>query len=284
MQQSAASLARFLEASRPLAVVTGAGVSTGSGIPDYRDADGNWKHARPVQFADFVGSAAARRRYWARSFAGWQRMRRAEPNDAHRAISALEASGIVDTLITQNVDGLHGRAGQRRVVDLHGRLDTVSCLDCGQQVSRERFQSDLAVANAGWQAPVSRVRPDGDAELEAADYDAFVVPDCERCGGIMKPDVVFFGESVPKQRVATAVEAVQRAAALLIVGSSLMVFSGFRFARLAHEAGKPLAIVNRGKTRADELATLKLDADCGPLLAQTVALLDGGPNARGLAM
>jgi len=277
-------LARFLEQGRSVTVLTGAGVSTASGIPGYRDRDGNWKHARPVQFGEFVGSKRVRRRYWARSFLGWRRIAGAAPNTAHQALARLEANGLLDTLITQNVDGLHHRAGNQRVIDLHGRLDTVVCLACEQPVDRAVWQQRLADANPGWYGQSAGIRPDGDIDLDDDACQDFRVPDCDSCGGILKPDVVFFGESVPKDRVAFATDAVARAAALLVVGSSLMVFSGFRFARQALETGKPIAILNRGRTRADDMAHLKIDGDCGDVLAKTLSHMNIAAPAAGLAV
>jgi NAD-dependent SIR2 family protein deacetylase len=276
MQARIDTLDQFLDATSSLAVLTGAGVSTASGIPDYRDDDGNWKHARPIQFAEFSTSRRTRQRYWARSFIGWQRFSRARPNTAHAALAALEHAGKVETLITQNVDGLHDAAGSRRVIDLHGDLGRVCCLDCSAQRSREDYQRAMREANPDWHAAVFRHKPDGDAELaEDASLDFSVVP-CERCGGVVKPDVVMFGESVPRERVEDAMAAVERADAMLVVGSSLMLYSGFRFARQAHEQGKPFAILNRGKSRADGLAALKIEADCGPALAAGIQSLTGG--------
>lgn len=264
------TLRKFLDDSDSVTVLTGAGVSTASGIPDYRDASGKWKAAAPIQFAEFAGSDDARRRYWARSYIGWQRFGQAQPNDAHRSLAKLEAAGKIDTLITQNVDKLHTRAGSERVIDLHGDLSQVRCLDCSATLHRTRYQDRLAAANPDWHARVFQYRPDGDAELAEASYDRFEVPGCTACGGRVKPDVVMFGENVPGERVAEAMAAVDRADALLVVGSSLMVYSGFRFARRAHEAGKPIAIVNRGATRADDLATLKVEADCAEALAPAI--------------
>ena len=251
-----------------ITVLTGAGVSTRSGIPDYRDRDGEWKNAPPMQYAEFAGSAMARRRYWARSYVGWQRFGTAKPNAAHRALARLEAAGKIDTVITQNVDRLHTRAGSDRVIDLHGDLGKVRCIDCDATTLRHSFQHALRSANPDWHARVFRYRPDGDVEIAEESHADFAVPGCSNCGGRIKPDVVMFGESVPKQRVEDAMYAVDRADALLVAGSSLMVYSGFRFARRAHESGTPIAIVNRGKTRADDIATLKVDADCGNVLSQ----------------
>jgi NAD-dependent SIR2 family protein deacetylase len=268
MNPDAQVLTEFVKRAKHIAVVSGAGVSTGSGIPDYRDRNGEWKHAKPVQFAQFIGSPAVRQRYWARSFTGWSRIADAEPNAAHAALAALESAGRVDTLITQNVDGLHRRAGSRKVIDLHGRLERVRCLDCQQVTSREAWQQRLGEANRGWRGKAEFYAPDGDASLGEENVSAFNVPGCEDCGGVIKPDVVFFGENVPRGRVASAIEATDRADALLVVGSSLMVFSGYRFARRAAESGKPLAILNRGRTRADDIATLKIDANCEDVLAR----------------
>ncbi len=263
-------LRAFLAAHARIAVLTGAGCSTRSGIPDYRDENGAWRHRRPMTFAEFTGSAAARRRYWARSFAGWRRIDGAAPNAAHAALARLEAQGRVAGIVTQNVDDLHRRAGSRRVIDLHGVLRRVRCLGCGARSPRAAFQARLAAANPGWHAAVSAFAPDGDARLDDAVVDSFRVPDCEACGGLLKPDVVFFGESVPAARVAAAAALVRSSDALLVVGSSLMVLSGFRFARAAHDAGLPLALLNRGVTRADALATHRFEGDCAALLGAAV--------------
>lgn len=246
-------------------VLTGAGVSTDSGIPAYREEEGRWKQPAPMQFRDFAGSALARQRYWARSMVGWQRMSRAAPNAAHRALSDMERRGFLRLLITQNVDGLHSAAGSRSVVDLHGRLDRVICLDCKRLTPRSELQARLVADNADFLERRFETRADGDVELDA-DYAAFRVAACEACGGVLKPDVVFFGENVPVPRVETAMQALEGASALLVVGTSLMVFSGFRFARAAARLRVPIAIVNRGKTRADELSSLKLSGNVGEVL------------------
>ena len=280
MKASTEALGDFLDAASSVAVLTGAGVSTGSGIPDYRDRNGDWKHAQPMQFHEFAGSGVARQRYWARSYVGWRRFGRAEPNAAHRALAKLESEGKVDTLITQNVDRLHSRAGSRRVIDLHGDLGVVVCLACGEEDSRINFQNRLADANVGWHAEVFRYKPDGDAELAEKSHLEFSVPGCRRCDGVLKPDVVMFGESVPKARVSDAMAAVERSDALLVVGSSLMVFSGFRFAKRACELKKPIGIVNRGKTRADELATTKIDSDCRQVLDEAARALSNRETSR----
>jgi len=266
---AAPRLAEWLHAHRRVFVLTGAGCSTDSGIPDYRDASGAWKRSQPVTWQAFLREPATRSRYWARSFVGWPRVARAQPNRTHRALAALEARGTLSLLVTQNVDGLHQRAGSREVVDLHGRIDNVRCLGCGVHVPRERVQAELAARNPGWALRTAGTAPDGDADVE--DTDGFVPPECEACGGMLKPDVVFFGENVPRIRVDAAQAALERSDALLVIGSSLMVYSGYRFARMAREAGLPLAILTRGVTRADSLATLKLDADCGEALSAALA-------------
>lgn len=275
------ALARFLERHPRLFVLTGAGCSTASGIPDDRDPAGEWKHARPVQYADFMARHSVRQRYWARSMLGWPRMAAARPNAAHHTLAALQGRGRVERLVTQNVDGLHQKAGTADVIDLHGRIDTVVCMACRAELARADWQSEVAALNPDWERYVGAAsdRPDGDVDIADADYAGFIVPPCPRCGGVVKPHVVFFGEAVPPGRVADARAALGRADALLVVGSSLMVFSGFRFARYAAEAGKAVAIVNRGRTRADALAGLKVDGDCGKMLGRALEAL--GPGGMG---
>ena len=258
-------LTDFIARARRLFVLTGAGCSTASGIPDYRDADGQWKRTPPVNFQAFMGEASTRQRYWARSLVGWPRFGHAVPNATHHALAALEASGRIEVLLTQNVDVLHQRAGSTRVIDLHGRLDTVRCMGCERRSERERLQQRLLHANPGWDALDAGIAPDGDADLET-DFSAFVVPDCEHCGGLLKPDVVFFGENVPRDRVDTVHAHLQRADAVLVVGSSLMVYSGFRFVQAAAKAGLPVAALNRGRTRADDLFQFKDERDCAEAL------------------
>jgi NAD-dependent SIR2 family protein deacetylase len=264
-------LREFIQAHPRLAVITGAGVSTGSGIPDYRDEQGEWKRARPVEFRPFMTNASVRQRYWARSMIGWPIISRAQPNGAHRSLAQLQARGLVGTLITQNVDGLHDAAGSQNVIDLHGRLNTVRCMQADHLSPRAGLQEQLLASNPDWVEIEGRVAPDGDVDLEGRDYSGFVVPDCPQCGGILKPDVVFYGENVPRDRVTRAFEAVAQADALLIVGSSLMVYSGYRFADAAAAAGKPIAAVNLGRTRADHLLTMKIDAPCEAVLAEAVS-------------
>ena len=260
------ALRDFLSEHDSVVVLTGAGVSTASGIPDYRDRNGEWKQCEPMQFGEFKASDKARKRYWARSYVGWSRFSAARPNAAHQALAHLESSGRVGMLVTHNVDGLHGQAGSRNVIDLHGRLARVRCIDCDATQERQRFQDALRRANPQWHAEVLRYQADGDAVLAANGHEQFSVPVCPACGGTVKPDVVMFGESVPKTRVQRALAALDRARALLVVGSSLMVYSGFRFARHAREQGIPIAIVNLGRTRADDIASLKIDDDCGTVL------------------
>lgn len=266
-------LVGFVAAAPRLLVLTGAGVSTDSGIPDYRGRDGRWKHRRPVMYQDFLGCEDVRRRYWGRSVIGWRRVARSRPSAAHDALAALEARGRVHYLITQNVDGLHQRAGSRGVIDLHGRLDGVECLGCGARSGRAAFQSRLEAMNPGWDPAGDTARPDGDVELTDADYRRFEVPGCARCGGVLKPSVVFFGENVPRPRVARATERLDEADALLVVGSSLMVFSGYRFVRAARHAGKPVAVVNLGRTRADDEVDLRIEASCSRALGALVDTL-----------
>lgn len=269
MTEQAIGLARFIDRYPRLLVLTGAGCSTGSGIPAYRDQDGAWAHRRPMSFAEFAGSASARRRYWAGSLRGWPRVRDARPNAAHAALARLEASGRVARIVTQNVDGLHQKAGARRVVDLHGRLDVVECLDCGARVGRDDIQALLEGWNPAHAGDAAETRPDGDAHVDDG-LDGFHVPDCRECGGVLKPAVVFFGENVPRARADDALSALARAQALLVVGSSLMVYSGYRFVLAAQALGLPVAAVNLGRTRADDGLALKVAANCAEVLPAVV--------------
>ena len=264
------ALRDWLDHHQRLFVLTGAGCSTGSGIPDYRDRDGAWKRTPPITLQALAGSQAAYRRYWARSCAGWPRFAAARPNAAHEALAELERRGLVRLLLTQNVDRLHQRAGSRAVIDLHGRLDEVICLGCGQRQSRAALQDALLHANPGWAAADARPAPDGDADIDADAVLEFDAPHCTACGGLLKPDVVFFGENVPRERVLQAQQALEQSDALLVAGSSLMVWSGLRFVRMAAAAGLPIAILNAGRTRADELATLRIDADIATTLQEAL--------------
>ena len=263
---AAEHLRRWIDGHRRVFVLTGAGCSTASGIPDYRDEQGEWKRRPPVMFQAFRTDPAIYRRYWARAFAGWTRFSAAAPCAAHHALAAWERAGFLSHLVTQNVDGLHQQAGSRAVIDLHGRLDVVVCLSCRARTPREALQAKIAAANRGWSA-IASTAPDGDADIDATLIASFTPPSCDDCGGLLKPDVVFFGENVPPARYDDARAALADAEALLVAGSSLMVFSGYRFARQAHDAGLPIAIVNRGRTRADDLAGLKIEDDVGAVLS-----------------
>lgn len=266
------TLATFVSRSDRLLVLTGAGISTASGIPGYRDAEGNWQRKPPVTHQEFMGSATVRKRYWARSMLGWPMMRGARPNPAHAALAALERQGRVAQLVTQNVDGLHTAAGSSRVIELHGRLREVRCTQCGNLHPRISMQTWLESANPAFADHSAAVAPDGDADLDA-DFDAFEVPDCPACEGILKPDVVFYGDSVPKPRADAAMAAASDADAVLVVGSTLMVRSSYKLCEAAHTAGKPIVAINIGRTRADPLLSLKLQEDCGSALAALTAAL-----------
>ncbi|HET9858336.1 MAG TPA: NAD-dependent protein deacetylase [Nocardioidaceae bacterium] len=249
-----------------IVALTGAGLSTDSGIPDYRGP--NSPARLPMTYQEFVSGPVARQRYWARSHIGWGRMKRAVPNPGHRALAALESAGAVRLLVTQNVDGLHEAAGSQAVCALHGRIADVICLSCRSRTSRAALHERMGRLNPGFAEThaASDVRPDGDVEL--SDTTDFVVPECTSCGGVLKPDVVFFGENVPKDRVQRCFDAVDAATALLVAGSSLTVLSGFRFVRHAHKRGIPVVIVNRGPTRGDDLATVKLDLGTSDFLPE----------------
>jgi NAD-dependent SIR2 family protein deacetylase len=261
------SLQDFVDRHRRLFILTGAGCSTSSGIPDYRDVDGKWKRMQPATYQAFMGAESTRQRYWARSLLGWRRFRRARPNDTHRALARLETMGRSELLLTQNVDRLHQAAGSTRVIDLHGRLDLVRCMGCERRVSRDEVQDELDRLNTDWLGLEAADAPDGDADLESSDFSSFAMPSCRRCGGVLKPDVVFFGESVPRDRVAAAARSLEQADAMLIVGSSLMVYSGFRFAQMAASAGNPIAAIDLGRTRADGLLALKVEQPSEAALA-----------------
>ena len=259
-------LARFLAPLRRVLVLTGAGISTASGIPDYRDRDGVRRGRAPVQGPEFRKSEAVRKRYWARSMVGYPTLARAAPNAAHRAIAELQADARLGAVITQNVDGLHQRAGSRDVIELHGNIHRVVCLDCHASFARQLVQNLLEELNPRVRGAVAAAAPDGDAHLEPDALAEFHVADCIHCGGTLKPDVVFFGDGVAPARTAQAMAAMEAADALLVVGSSLMVFSGFRFCRMAAASGKPIAAINLGITRADDLLSLKIDGSAERLL------------------
>jgi NAD-dependent SIR2 family protein deacetylase len=252
-------------------VLSGAGLSTESGIPDYRGPTGQARRAQPMTYQTFISSPAARQRYWARSFLGWRNVSAARPNSGHLAVTELQRQGLVGTVITQNVDGLHQEAGTSQVTELHGSLYKVRCLSCGLRSPRTELDERLEAANAAWAGHAGTVNPDGDVVLPDDEVAAFSVVDCITCGGVMKPDVVFFGENVPPERVAGCYEQVASARALLVLGSSLTVLSGFRFVRHAASLGIPVAIINQGATRGDALAAVTLDAPLGETLTALTA-------------
>ena len=252
-------------------MLTGAGVSTDSGIPDYRGPGAPVR--TPMTYQQFVSGPAAQQRYWARAHLGWGRIGNAEPNATHHRLAAMEAAGQLTGLITQNVDGLHRRAGHRDLVELHGRVDRVICLDCGESTSRGRLRRRLDELNPRWNDLDAPMAPDGDAVLEATSD--FRVAPCQQCGGRLKPDVVFFGENVPKERVEHCYDLTDEAEALVVLGSSLQVMSGLRFVRRARANGLPVVIVNRGTTRGDDLADVRVDAGC----AETLAALETASGA-----
>lgn len=254
-------------------VLSGAGISTESGIPDYRGPSASARRASPMTYQIFTGDPVARRRYWARSHLGWRLIDRARPNAGHRAVADLQRAGRLAGIVTQNVDGLHQAAGARDVVDLHGRLDRVRCLDCGQLSDRDELSARLAAANAGWSAEVLGVNPDGDVDLPDEALDGFRTVSCLRCRGVLKPDVAYFGETVPPERVAACYDLLARSRVLLVLGSSLTVMSGHRFVLRAVKQGTPVAIVNQGVTRGDRYAAVTVDAPLGSVLPGLVARL-----------
>lgn len=263
---------------RRLAVLTGAGISTDSGIPDYRGPDS--PPANPMTIRQFISSRDYRRRYWARNHLGWRHMAGREPNAGHRALAALERAGLVNGVITQNVDLLHTKAGSRTVINLHGTYDRVVCLDCAHRMSRAELAELLEAANPGFTERAEQlgglaVAPDADAVV--SDTESFTFIDCPACGGVLKPDIVYFGESVAKEIVQQSYSLVEQSEALLVAGSSLTVFSGYRFVRHAAALGIPVAVVNRGPTRGDDLATVKVDAGCSPILTLLAEELIGSP-------
>lgn len=268
---------RALVAAGEVLVLTGAGISTGSGIPDYRDAEGRLRHAGPMTFDRFRDDPEDRRRYWARSHLGWSRIAAARPNRGHLAVADLQRAGLLRGVVTQNVDGLHGAAGTRDVVDLHGRLDTVVCLDCGDRRPRLEVALRLDVVNPGVRDRWTRSgeRPDGDVVLTDDQVVDFEVVACRRCDGVLKPDVVFFGEHVPRERFRHALALLERSRSLLVLGSSLMVGSGYRFVTAARRQGKAVAIVNQGVTRGDGSAHVRSFGDLADVLEHLTAHLPG---------
>jgi NAD-dependent SIR2 family protein deacetylase len=260
-------LEEFIHRHHRITVLTGAGCSTDSGIPDYRDLEGQWKRSPPMTYQVFTAGELARQRYWARSMLGWPLIAAAKPNAAHLALAALERLGKMTVLITQNVDGLHQQAGSRAVIDLHGRLDRVICLQCRTLSDRADLQHRMIALNPAWLERAADIAPDGDVDLDGMDFSGFRLAPCEVCGGILKPDVVYYGESVPRDRPEAGMAALEASDGLLVVGSSLMVFSGFRFARKARDLGLPIASVNLGLSRADDFLSLRIRQKAADALA-----------------
>jgi NAD-dependent SIR2 family protein deacetylase len=252
---------------RRIVALTGAGVSTESGIPDYRSPDARARVRRPIHGPEFVRSAALRRRYWARAMAGWERFRLARPGPAHLALARLEASGVVTSVVTQNVDRLHHAAGSRSVTELHGALAEVVCLACGALEARDVLQARMRALNPAWLDGPTPIAPDGDADLPDELVERFVLPGCVACGGALKPRVVFFGENVARPVVEEAFARVDAAEALLVAGTSLAVFSGYRFLLRAADRRIPIAIVNRGEVRGEERADVKIEGSTGEVLS-----------------
>ncbi|HEV2639421.1 MAG TPA: NAD-dependent protein deacetylase [Actinocrinis sp.] len=263
-----------LLAQRGVAVLSGAGLSTESGIPDYRGATGSLRRHTPMTYQDFVATEGARRRYWARSHLGWRTIARAEPNAGHRAVAALADAGYISGVITQNVDGLHAAAGSPDAIELHGSLDRVICLSCGRTSAREDLDIRLRAANPDFQDASTRINPDGDVDLADELVAEFHIVPCDACGvGILKPDVVFFGENVPKPRVQQCYDLLDASRTLLVLGSSLTVMSGLRFVKYAAKNAKPVAIVNQGQTRGDSYAAIRVDVPLGPGLTRLAVRL-----------
>ncbi|MEW2499833.1 MULTISPECIES: NAD-dependent protein deacetylase [unclassified Amycolatopsis] len=270
---SVAEVAEVVSRGR-VVVLSGAGISTESGIPDYRGESGSLRRHTPMTYDEFTTSAEGRRRYWARSHLGWRTIARAEPNSGHHAVAALREAGLLSGVITQNVDGLHRAAGTRGVVELHGNLDRVICLGCRRTTPREELDDRLRAANPDFGGTATRINPDGDVELAEESVRTFTLVGCTACAGVLKPDVVFFGENVPRARVERCYRLVDEASAVLVLGSSLTVMSGLRFVRHAAKTGKPVLIVNRGQTRGDAHARVRVDLPLGEALTDLVDLVD----------
>ena len=272
------SLEEFIDRCSRLLVITGAGCSVSSGIPTYRSINGDWLRSTPIRHQDFLLKPSSRQRYWARSFVGWPAVAKAKPNVAHHQLVQLESLGIVKLLVTQNIDRLHQRAGHKNVIDLHGRLDQVICLSCSQVSPRAVLQERLIDLNPGLlegDSPLvaDSIAPDGDATVPEAIIETLNVPYCEKCDGILKPDVVFFGGTVKKKVVHHIYQQLDDVDGLLAIGTSFRVFSGYRFCKRAHELGKLIASINPGKTRADEMFSLRISEDCGTALHDLVNTL-----------
>ena len=281
VEQAGEALAAYIDRYRKLWVISGAGVSTDSGIPDYRGVDGQWKRSPPVQHGDFMASLSVRKRYWARALVGFRALSDAPVSGAHRALAALERMGYIEQLVTQNVDRLHQRAGSQRVIDLHGRSDLVSCMSCRYRMMRHAMHAEMARMNPAFAHLQAGHAPDGDADLEM-DFSTFKVLDCPRCSGILKPEVVYYGDVVPAKRRQAAEEGLQRSQAVLTVGTSLMVFSGYRFCRQAHAQGLPLASLSLGVTRADGLMAQRWQAPITPVLEHALHCLQGSARSARL--
>lgn len=254
-------------------VLSGAGISAPSGIPTYRDRHGKWKASNPIQHNEFIQQKSFRQRYWARSMVGFNTTHKAQPNKAHQAITKLQKQGRTSQIVTQNVDRLHSTAGATQVIDLHGRLDQVICLQCAKTIKRSDYQARLLDANPTLQNFAAKSLPDGDAQVDDFDMSIVVIPPCEHCGGTLMPDVVFFGGIVPKQRVEDAFASLAESDCVLVVGSSLTVFSGFRFPRWAHQHGIPLYAINQGDMRGSELFDLIVPESCETALPQLIESL-----------
>lgn len=266
-------IARMLSTHGPALVLTGAGMSTDSGIPDYRGPDGT-RRVTPMHLSEFVRSSEARRRYWARSYVGWRRFDAARPNDAHRLVTRLQQEGLLGPVITQNVDGLHQGAGTRDVVELHGTLTGVVCLTCDARVDRRTLDARMGQENPGFDVVSDEIRPDGDIRLDEVDVERFVAPRCTSCGAdTLKPDVVFFGGAVEKPLVQHCFDLTDAAPSLLVLGSSLQVMSGLRFVRHAARRGTPVALITRGPTRGDDLVDHRVDGELAPSLRQLLTLV-----------
>ena len=268
MSETVDSLSAILESHAPWVALTGAGISSASGIPTYRDHAGTWLGSQPIQHDEFISEPVKRQRYWSRSALGWPRVGAAQPNASHTALVKLEQAGLLTGVITQNVDRLHQRAGSQRVIDLHGRLDQVKCLDCGHITTREAIQNWIEAHNALPNTSALKLRPDGDADLPGHYVSDFRIPQCPQCGGVVMPEVVFFGGTVPRPIVDECYQMIDASEGMLVIGSSLSVYSGLRFCRYAVDQGRPLIILNQGQTRADDFCTRKFSDTPFVLMAQ----------------
>lgn len=268
IQNDIAELVHFFNRHQRIFVLTGAGLSTASGIPDYRDQHGQWKRTSPITHQHFIRDEHARKRYWSRSMVGWKLMANARPNAGHTALAKLEHLGYLQLIVTQNVDGLHQLAGSSNLVELHGGISRCICLSCNNRLLRSALQVSLEALNPALADRTAGAAPDGDADLDGEDLTGFHIPDCEQCGGMLMPDVVFYGGSVPKTRVNYLTQQLAQADAMLVVGSTLTTYSAFRYCQQAAQQDKPVLAINLGKTRADNLLHCKIEQDCGWTLEQ----------------